>query len=179
MKNIIKIMKHFVDKKFPRKELRYIYYDGDEHKLVATDTIRMLIIEKDLGDESFYIDVYKLNELKDAVKVIDGFNCYNNKELKFVPYKKAIPEYKKFVHIKELTNLADVIINLGNLITDEKIFISWSKKYDALDLEAEDIKIFYENKKKPIIIKGLINTSKKITKKEMYYCTLVIAPSIF
>jgi len=176
MKKIVKIMKPFVEKNNPKTELTYIYYDSVNKRLVATDTIRLLIIEKDLGDEDLYIDVHNKNECIDKIVIEDGFIACKTDKFKYPNVDRIIPQYQNrlLVDNKNFT-LVDAVFNTGSL-SDINPLIKWSKKYDVLEVESENINIIYDSENMPIMYQCLINVAKAKKYKEFVSCKLIIMP---
>jgi len=176
MKKIVKIMKPFVEKNNPKIELNYIYYDSVNKRLIATDTRRLLIIEKDLGEEDLYIDVYNRNDCINKVVIEDGFIACKSDDFKYPNIDKIIPQYQTrlLVDNKNIT-LADVIFNTGSIININPL-IKWNKKYDVLNVESDNINIIYDSENMPIMYQCLINIAKTKKYKEFVSCKLIIMP---
>jgi len=176
MKKIVKIMKPFVDKNNPKIELNYIFYDSKNKRLIATDTKRLLIIEKDLGNEDLYIDIHNKNECSNRVVIEDGFIACKNDMFKFPNVEYILKQKDNVYHIKsnELT-LADIVFNTGSLIEINPL-IKWNKKYDTLDVKTENAYIMFNSENEPIMYKCAIDVAKNKKYVEFAYCTLVIMP---
>jgi len=182
MKKIVKIMKQFVVKNNPEIELNYIFYDSKNKRLIATDTRRLLIIEKDLGEEDLYIDIYNRNDCVEKIVIEDGFiackdNSFNYPNIDFIDNIVSQKANVKKINNANLT-LADIIFNTSSLVEDFKPLIAWNKKYDELNVKTENTHIMYDSENTPIIYKCLIDIAKNKKNKEFTSCTLIIMPMI-
>jgi DNA polymerase III sliding clamp (beta) subunit (PCNA family) len=82
-KDLMKIIKLVVDKKNPKRELNYLHYESKTQRLIATDTLSMLIVDCKIDHkEDLYIDVVASSR---------QLVCSND-DLKFPDYQRIIPQ---------------------------------------------------------------------------------------
>jgi len=89
----------------------------------------------------------------------------------------VIPTYKnRLLFCDKSLTLVDVVFNTGSIVDNFKPIIKWNKKYDVLDIESENINIFYDSENMPIMYQCLINIAKNKKYKEFISCKLIIMP---
>lgn len=172
LKKVLNIFKEFTDKSCPKEELKYAYYNSKRKELVATDTIRLLIAEIDLGfDDSYYLALNrKGNITTGGIEIIGSYNAYREVNRIYPKYENVIPnklERNEFgVKYKGL-KIKDVIVNVGSL-TDTETIVAFNKAYDKLNDIDENAKIYldkYFPDKEPVLIEwksNLTNTNWKL-----------------
>ena len=176
MKKLMNVMKAFTDPKSPKVELRFVYYDFDNKKLVATDTRRLLVVEYELNvNEPVFIDVNNTG-LGTSPLVVNNFIAYPEKEIGVFPkYERVLLENSKIT--KQISNeltFTDCIINVGS-ITGKKILVKYNKKYDKLNLYQEKTQIYYDEPNTPFMVSGLVDFGSS-REKLMLQTKIVIMP---
>ena len=82
-KDLMKMIKLVVDKKNPKRELNYLHYEAKTQRLIATDTLSMLIVDCKIDyKEDLYIDVVASSR---------QLVCSND-DLKFPNYQRIVPQ---------------------------------------------------------------------------------------
>lgn len=82
-KDLMKMIKLVVDKKNPKRELNYLHYEAKTQRLIATDTLSMLIVDCKIDyKEDLYIDVVASSR---------QLVCSND-DLKFPDYQRIVPQ---------------------------------------------------------------------------------------
>ena len=82
-KDLMKMIKLVVDKKNPKRELNYLHYEAKTQRLIATDTVSMLIVDCKIDyKEDLYIDVVASSR---------QLVCSND-DLKFPDYQRIVPQ---------------------------------------------------------------------------------------
>lgn len=81
--NLVKIIKLVVDKNNPKQELNYLYFDSLNKRLVACDTLSLLVIDTEIDmNEDKYIAI---NESSKRI-------VYEDKSLTYPNYERVIPQ---------------------------------------------------------------------------------------
>lgn len=97
-KDLMKMIKLVVDKKNPKRELNYLHYEAKTQRLIATDTLSMLIVDCKIDyKEDLYIDVVASSR---------QLVCSND-DLKFPDYQRIVPQSYDNIY----SNVYDLIHN--------------------------------------------------------------------
>ena len=173
---VLKVMKAFTWVESPRPELRYVFYDAAEKRLVATDLMMMLIVGYTLdSDKNLLIDVNNVSEGGECIS--DKYRAFKEKDAGCFPdYKKALVKKGKLTKpISENLSFAECLINAG-AITGEPIMVPFKKAYNKLDMMQENTRIHYTAPNKPFMLSGLVDFGKK---REIILSTKFVISPIF
>jgi hypothetical protein len=173
MKQILNILKQFTDKKNPKVELRYVYYDSNKNQLIATDTRRLLIIEPNekIMDTDVFVDVNNIATSNRPKIFYKNILCYFTKKIGNYPnvekiLKQVLSDSKSKEYRTQL-DLASVILNVGSIIKNQTI-IQFDKKFSSLEkIKSNKYIIKYKNNKEPVVVE---------CNYEEYKITLVVMP---
>ena len=172
LKKVLSILKEFTEKSCPKEELRYVYYNSKRKELVATDTIRLIVAEIDLGlDGDYLIDTNKKgNFINGDIKLLGSYNAYKEPRRIYPKYENIIQnkiEKKEYSVNYEDLKIKDIIINTGS-ITRTKTIVAFNKAYDKLNDIDDNAKIYLDRDypdKAPVLIEWkskLTNTIWKL-----------------
>ena len=181
MKKIEKMLKTFTDKYHLNKVFGYAFYDSKNKRIIATDSFRMIIIEYDLGDEDFFINVNKLKDEKEYFSIKDfSFLGFKDEKLKFPDIDKILypsKEFNKMIFDYHI-DLATYITNVSAFI-DKKIIIKFDKKYDTLRINLEEkLKISYVDYNKPLKFETYIKVKDKTKNEFLIKIIFIVMPVI-
>jgi hypothetical protein len=172
-KQILNIMKPFTDKKNPKPELWFIYYNSEKNILVSTDTRRLLIIEPNiqLYDKNCFIDINKTNIGSKPEVFNEDVICFEEKQIgSFPKIDKIWQDIKDAEKNRAITGdytLADIVMNIGSF-TEERILIKYTKQYNIL--EKVNLNVYNIRYSKPDVPIGIIGSN------DNFELTLIIMP---
>ena len=175
MKNLNKVLK--VIKKFTTNynELNYAFYDATEKRVESTDTKSLLLVDMDLGDENFLLNI---NAKGDFEKIEIDENTW-------IPYFKKIKyvlEEQKDANKSKVPNetnlsFASIVYN-SNAFIDINPIIEYNKKLDILNLECKDTEISYTNNFKFLKYDTELNFGSK-KEKDFKKVTFLTMPIVY
>ena len=180
MKKILKVLKKFTHPKSSRIELRYVYYDAYEKKLVAGDNDSVIVVGYDLDlEDNLLINVNNENNNNKPVAIIGNYLAYKEEDVGGFPDYESVLIAKGNL-TKRITgklSFAECLLNAG-AITGEPIVVKFNKEYSKLHLPQENTRIHYNNPKEAFMLSGLVDFGNKNKKRIILPTKLVIA-SVF
>lgn len=95
-KDLMKMIKLVVDKKNPKRELNYLHYEAKTQRLIATDTLSMLIVDCNID----YMDDLYIDVVASSRQLV----CSND-DLKFPDYQRIVPQS----YVSSYNNIYDLV----------------------------------------------------------------------
>lgn len=167
MKKILKVLKKFTHPNSSRIELRYVYYDAYEKKLVAGDNDSIIVVGYDLDlKDNLLINVNNENNNNKPVAVIGKYLAYKEEDVGGFPdYESVLITRSRLTKpISSELSFAECLLNAGAL-SGERMIVKYNKRYSKLHLSQENTRIHYNRYKDPFMISGLVDFGKKRNKK--------------
>ena len=180
MNKLLKVLKAFTSSDHTKAELRYVFYDALNRKLVASNKNSILVVSYDLGlTNNLMIDVNELEKDNKPVAVIGKYLAYKEKNIMYFPtYQKFLITRSRLTKpINSKLSFAECLLNAG-AITREPIVVKFNKEYSKLHLPQENTRIHYNNPKEAFMLSGLVDFGNKNKKRIILPTKLVIA-SVF
>jgi len=136
LKKVLKVVKKFTTN---YNELNYAFYNATEKRVESTDTKSLIMIDMDLGDTDFLLDINAKGDFK-KIEIDENTSLIYFKRIKYI-LEEQKGTSKKVNNENELS-FASIIYNT-NAFIDINPIIEYNKKYDALNLECKDTIITY------------------------------------
>ena len=164
LKKWLNILKQFTDKKHPDPRFRYVYYNADTNELVATDTIRLFILNpmEKIFDKNVYVNVNKIKSYVKPEIFYDSILCFDEKGIdkRFPEYDKLIPDEMIKPVYTRILDLPTIVINVGS-ITGNGAIVKFDKKYDCLkQIKPDFCNIIYNGKEDKFMINGGVGSDE-------------------